>query len=416
MGKLRLFDIILDKPQTVYQAGELITGRVVLELDEPMKMRGLRVLFHGAANVHWTESHSTGSGKNRRTTTVHYNAHESYFEHIIVLYGKAPGESGDNPSHPQGQFTYQFQFLLPPGLPSSFEGAWGQVRYWVKGTIDRPWRFDHNCKRPFTVLSHLDLNTYQPNPSQGLEGKNEKTLCCWCCASGPISATFRIAKQGYVPGEPIYINAEIENNASRKMKASRVEFKQIIAFHATRKTRHSTNTIQTLQKGEIDAGGTESWENVQLVVPPLPPSHLVGCRIIDIRYILNFVVDPSGPAFDLEVPLEVIIGTIPLQQMWSNFSTNMNYNTAYGMGTEPTPMVAMPTAPPQGPPPTNPSAPGAPPPTYAECVFGKSRIADDQDNQYTRGELDYAPIYTYYNFNQGADQGQGQQPPQAWTS
>ena len=32
------------------------------------------------------------------------------------------------------------------------------------------------------------------------------------------------------------------------------------------------------------------------------------------------VVDPSGPAFDLEVPLEIVIGTIPLRNIQATYS------------------------------------------------------------------------------------------------
>ena len=40
----------------------------------------------GAANVHWTERHSTGTGKDRQTTTVTYSNHEIYFEYVVPLW------------------------------------------------------------------------------------------------------------------------------------------------------------------------------------------------------------------------------------------------------------------------------------------------------------------------------------------
>lgn len=70
--------------------------------------------------------------------------------------------SGDNPTLPQGNYTYPFQFQIPENIPSSYEGtSYGvtaYVRYQLKGTIDKPWKFDHTTKRPFTVVGVLDLN------------------------------------------------------------------------------------------------------------------------------------------------------------------------------------------------------------------------------------------------------------------
>ena len=78
---------------------------------------------------------------------------------LYCCYLSAKGQmSGDNPVLPEGRHNYPFRFQLPPTLPSSFEGAHGRVRYYLKATIDKPWKFDHTVKRPFTINSSVDLN------------------------------------------------------------------------------------------------------------------------------------------------------------------------------------------------------------------------------------------------------------------
>lgn len=63
---------------------------------------------------------------------------------------------------PIGNHVYPFTCVLPPTLPSSFEGDYGHVRYTIKVILDRPWKFDQEIKAAFTVISPLDLNV---NPS-----------------------------------------------------------------------------------------------------------------------------------------------------------------------------------------------------------------------------------------------------------
>ena len=62
---------------------------------------------------------------------------------------------------PAGNYSYPFEFVLPFGIPGSFEGPiyQGYVRYWLKATIDIPWKFDPEYKTLFTVASVLDLRT-----------------------------------------------------------------------------------------------------------------------------------------------------------------------------------------------------------------------------------------------------------------
>lgn len=58
-----------------------------------------------------------------------------------------------------GEYSFPFQFHIPgENLPTSVEGNFGHVRYWLKAFIDRPWRFDITTKAVFTVIEHVDIN------------------------------------------------------------------------------------------------------------------------------------------------------------------------------------------------------------------------------------------------------------------
>ncbi|ESO88266.1 hypothetical protein LOTGIDRAFT_165704 [Lottia gigantea] len=293
----------------------------------------------------------------------------------------------DSAMLPAGINTYPFQFQLPGNLPSSFEGQYGYVRYWLKSTIDQPWKFDHTTKTAFTVICLLDLNR-EPTASEPRQGHDEKTLCCWCCKSGPISAVFRIDRGGYVPGEAITLNVEINNSSNRKVNGSSVNFKMVTKYHARCKTKTQSRSLAKIKHGEFKQGENDIWSGERLIIPPVPPSFLTGCRIIDIHYYLELKVDPSGPAFDLCIPFEIIIGTIPLQHIVQQFPPIPPPQTyppvpAYGGATPSDPV--------------NP-APIGPPPSYADCVFGKVNIKEQNDDDYTKGNMDFAPQYTYYNW------------------
>ena len=66
-----------------------------------------------------------------------------------------------------GRHVFPFVYQLPMNLPSSYESGIGHVRYQLKGTIDKPWKFDHHTKKVFTVVSMLDLNTQPSAPVSG---------------------------------------------------------------------------------------------------------------------------------------------------------------------------------------------------------------------------------------------------------
>uniref|UniRef100_A0A0L8H2D9 Arrestin C-terminal-like domain-containing protein n=1 Tax=Octopus bimaculoides TaxID=37653 RepID=A0A0L8H2D9_OCTBM len=399
MGKLRSLAIHFNNPSRVYYGGQRLNGFVQIVLNEPMKVRGVRLELKGESRVHWTERHSTGSGKNRSTTTRHYSAHENYFDYTVILYGSGPVMGANQVILNGGEHHYPFEFMLPYNIPSSYEGGTGYVRYYVKAIMDKPWKFDHKCKVPFTVITVLDLNQ-TPNALQPIQQQGTKHFCCCCCKSGPLSAHVNLYRTGYVSGEKILINAEICNMSNRDITSSKASLDMVISFHATTKTKTVHQHVASVMQGGIQPGESDYWNQVALLIPPLPPSHLIYCNIIDIRYILTFSVSASM-AVSLKLPMEIIIGTIPLATYMppapsaglpapSQYNAG-GYATQYG-SLLPNTSYPEPSAIPEG------AGASATPPAYEECVFGKVNISDEGDDKYTQGELNFAPAYPYYNF------------------
>lgn len=117
---------------------------------------------------------------------------------------------------PAGEHTYPFTCALPPQLPSSFEGEFGHIRYTIKITLDRPWKFDQDSKMAFTVISPVDLNQ-NPRVKEQFKLNLEKSFCCFCCKSGPLSLIVQLPVTGYVSGQTIPILAECDNASNVKV-------------------------------------------------------------------------------------------------------------------------------------------------------------------------------------------------------
>ena len=54
--------------------------------------------------------------------------------------------------------SFPFSVFVPQYVPSSFEGRYGSVRWWLECNVERSWKFDYKCKKPITVHAVYDLN------------------------------------------------------------------------------------------------------------------------------------------------------------------------------------------------------------------------------------------------------------------
>ena len=60
-----------------------------------------------------------------------------------------------------------------------------------------------------------------------------------------------------------------------------------MTFKTPKKTKIDGVTVAKIVHGEIRAGNSYTWNAVPMLVPPLPPSRLNFCNIIDVSYVLE---------------------------------------------------------------------------------------------------------------------------------
>lgn len=236
-------------------------------------------------------------------------------------------------------------------MPSSFEGEFGHVRYTIKITLDRPWKFDQDMKMAFTVISPVDLNI-NPRVKEAFKLDLEKTFCCLCCRSGPLSVITSIPVTGYVSGQVIPITCECDNASNVGITAVKFVLRKRVTFHTQqpRAERKETKTvISELSVGPVGAGETRTFTQ-QLEIPALPPTNLVNCGIIALDYDLFVECDVSGPHRNLSGSIPITLGTIPL----SSFQPPAPYTNV------PSQLVTQPSDDPSMAP-TQPVSPASPP-------------------------------------------------------
>lgn len=399
MGKLKKFHIVYDNSSAIFYPGQIITGQVIVVLSEPMEMRGIELEYKGSADVRWTD---TSSDKRDGTKTTYRTASEIYLMQSHKLFGYDDDETsppdeqgvqetspGKKQTLPAGEHTFRFSYTLRDNLPSSFEGEYGHVRYCCRAVIHRPWKFNSLCKMPFTVVSVLDLNQ-QPGATVPVTREFQKQQCCLCCTIRPLALTARIDKTGYVPGESIILNAEIENLSIRKISYSKAVLKSKITYSTRDSSITEIRNLIEVERGLIEQGYTDKWNDEPIPIPSVAPSFLNGCENINIDYYIEFVIEPIGAKLRPTVTLPIVIGTIPLKQNFSSFL--------------PKPPKASPAVTAEFSPsaPRLPQYPDAPLPSFEECALGQVGICDDEDNEYTYGKLKYAPFYTYYNLREAS--------------
>ena len=162
---------------------------------------------------------------------------------------------------------------------------------------------------PFLVLRRQHIPAIAQQPLVMTASK--RTPCT--CSFGKLDIRVTLDRAGGVPGEDVFLQAEIKNQSGRTVTAMQATLIMTTVFRAQ---SNSTEFRQVVSKkrDEVDVvkGEGRRWTHVRLPLPPyVPESKLEFCDIIELDYVFQFRIELSGGTeVRLEAPFWV--GSQPL--------------------------------------------------------------------------------------------------------
>lgn len=142
-----------------------------------------------------------------------------------------------------------------------------------------------------------------------------------------IKIKCKISQAAAIPGETIYVNAEVTNWSPRGISL----IQAAIILESTYCARNSDKKIvfrQILNKRidvfDVRLRRGRRWRNVQMDIPPyLPDSNLEGCSIMDVKYLFEYRVQIEGKD-DLVVQTLLTVGGYPTGYNRLTMASKMN--------------------------------------------------------------------------------------------
>lgn len=97
LGKVRAlainFDTMNENNLPVFSGGELVSGRVIVDVTGDLRVKSLDLVAKGIAKVRWTESRNAGANT---SYAQNYTEEVEYLHHYDTLIGEERGKLRDN--------------------------------------------------------------------------------------------------------------------------------------------------------------------------------------------------------------------------------------------------------------------------------------------------------------------------------
>jgi len=131
---------------------------------------------------------------------------------------------------------------LPTEIPSSLNGKYGKIRYYVEACMATEWEYDIYAKTPFTVIRLEDIS----KRIDLMEKRCQETISafgCFGCKTKALYLKASIPFTGYASGQEIRVTIYIFNKCGFDVSRTVISLKR----------QHTCNSIKPEKKVIVDS-------------------------------------------------------------------------------------------------------------------------------------------------------------------
>ena len=239
---------------------------------------------------------------------------EKYVDDSVLLWSPRQSSTG---SIGPGSFSFRFQFVIPPHVPSSFHfenpsifsDARGFVSYDIEArAVTGLFQFDHKASAPIFVTRLTSISG--GNRATPVSLVKRKQVGCLCCAAGNVEFVAKLPRTGFcvTNRDVIPLTVNVENNSTRVIQM-RARIMKWVSLFVRDHEDVSKEVVAEITSDPIQPQRSFVWNPTNWIVPALTPT-LLGSRIIHADYILEVAaVIPNS--FNLSCDISLLLGNLP---------------------------------------------------------------------------------------------------------
>ena len=209
---------------------------------------------------------------------------------------------------PAGLHSFPFTFVVPPNIPSSFEGRVGSVRYELLGRIvTGVIKKEHSVEMDVPVVDVVDTNS-QSLLNKPISVQVQRRVWCFPCTLANIHMSVNITRTGFCIGEDIPLNVSLENGSRYEITIT-ATLQQKITYTAKRNRRqYDKATVVRVASHRFAAQTSTVWPTNLCV--PVDEATSQNYDPIHIGYRIKVIASVAwGQSLVAKIP--ITIGNIP---------------------------------------------------------------------------------------------------------